>query len=163
MTTNNQAYFESRLKEAKNRSGDPVASFRFYVELEGIIQGYFTECSGLSIEREVYTHREGGINDYEHKLPGRVKHTNITLKKGIAANELWNWFKEGLYDGKVNRQDMSILLYNSDRTKVKRWNLSGVYPIKWTGPDLNTEGAQSAIETVELVHHGFETVDWQPA
>jgi phage tail-like protein len=139
---------------------DPIVGFRFGVEIKGVVQGWFTECSGLSIEREVYPHQEGGTNDYEYKLPGRVKYSNITLKRGIADSELWDWFQKGLYDGKVERRDVSIILYSGDRKKAKRWNLTNTYPIKWTGPDFKTEGNQVAIEALEIVHHGLEMTDW---
>jgi phage tail-like protein len=117
----------------------------------------------LTAEREVYTHQEGGANDYEHKLPGRVKYTNVTLKRGIADDSLWKWFTTGLYDAKVKRRDISIILYNADRTKAKRWNLIEAFPTKWSGPDFNTDGAQVAVETLELTHHGMEVTNWARA
>lgn len=144
-------------------SAEPVSGFRFYVEIEGVIKGWFSECSGLSIEREVYSYQEGGVNDYEHKLPGRIKQSTVTFKRGVAGNELWNWFKTGLYDGHITRQSISILLYDATHTKVKRWNLSGAFPTKWTGPDLSTEGSQVAFESIEIAHHGLETMDWAGA
>lgn len=139
---------------------DPISGFRFGVEVKGIIQGWFTECSGLTMERETFPHKEGGVNDFEHKLPGRVKYSNITLKRGVAGPELWQWFREGLYDGKVKRNNVSIILYSGDRKKAKRWNLSDAYPIKWSGPDLKADGNNVAIETIEFVHHGMEMTDW---
>ncbi len=144
-------------------STDPVSGFRFYVEIDGVIKGCFSECGGLSIEREVYSYQEGGVNDHEHKLAGRIKQSTITFKRGIAGNELWDWFKQGLYDGKIKRQHISILLYNADHTKVRRWNLTDAFPTKWTGPDLNTEGNQVAFESIEIAHEGLETVDWAGA
>ncbi len=142
------------------RRADPIAKFRFGVEIKGIVQGWFTECSGLTVQREVIEHKEGGLNDYVHKLPGRVSYSNITLKRGIAGNQLWRWFRRGLYDGRVQRRNVSIILYSGNRKKAKRWNLTDAYPIKWTGPDFKTEGAEVAVETLELVHHGMEITGW---
>ncbi len=138
---------------------EPVSGFRFAVEIKGIIEGWFTECSGLSIEREVYTHQEGGANDFEHKLPGRIKYTNITLKRGVADDKLWDWFQKGLYDGQVKRTNISIILYNSDLSPAKRWNLIAAFPVKWTGPDFNAGDNQVAIETIEIAHHGLEIIN----
>ena len=145
---------------AAGRRADPIAKFRFGVEVKGIVQGWFTECSGLTVQREVIEHKEGGLNDYVHKLPGRVSYSNITLKRGIAGNALWRWFRRGLYDGRVQRRNVSIILYSGNRKKAKRWNLMDAYPIKWTGPDFKTEGAEVAVETLELVHHGMEMTGW---
>jgi phage tail-like protein len=141
---------------------EPVPVFRFNVEIEGIIKGWFEDCGGLSVERTVKTYEEGGVNDYVHQLPGRVKYSNVTLKRGIASNELWGWFREGLYDGKVKRKNVTIILYNGERTKAKRWNLTDAYPVKWTGPDLKTDSNQIAVETLEIVHHGMEMTAWTP-
>lgn len=139
---------------------DPIAVYKFGLEIEGIITGWFTECSGLSIEREVFKWEEGGLNEYEHQLPGRTKYSNITLKRGVAGDELWNWFQKGLYDGKVGRQNISIILYSRDGTKAKRWNLREAYPNKWTGPSFKADSNEVAIETLEIVHHGLEMTGW---
>jgi phage tail-like protein len=139
---------------------DPVAGFRFAVEIGGILQGWFTDCGGLNVTRKTETHKEGGVNDYVHQLPAGIEYSNVTLKRGIADNALWDWFQKGLYDGKVERRSVSIILYNQDHTKAKRWNLTDAYPVKWTGPDLKTDSSQAAIETLELVHHGMEMTDW---
>lgn len=96
---------------------DPVVKFRFAVQIKGQTVGWFTECSGLSVERETVPRPEGGTNDFVHQLPGRVKQSRVTLKRGLADNALWKWFEKGLYDGKVERYNISIILYNSDLTK----------------------------------------------
>jgi phage tail-like protein len=140
--------------------GDPVSGFRFGIEIKGIICGWFTECGGLTVERQVTPHSEGGVNDFVHQLPGRIKYTNVTLKRGVADDVLWDWFQEGLYDGKVKRLPVSIILYDGQRTKAKRWNLRDAYPVKWVGPDLKTESTQVAIENLEIVHHGLEMTGW---
>ena len=40
--------------------------------------------------------------------------------------------------------------------EVKRWNFYNAWPSKWDGPDLNAEGNDIAIETLELAHEGLE-------
>ncbi len=142
---------------------DPVIKFRFSVQIAGVTVGWFTDCSGLSLEREIITRAEGGINDYTHQLPGRVKQSRLTLKRGFADNVLWDWFQKGLYDGKVERHNVSIMLYNSDRTKKKQWDLESAYPVKWTGPDFQSDSNQVSVETLELVHHGLKMIDWSNA
>ena len=39
---------------------DPYRNFRFLVEIEGIPQAGFTECSGIAAEIDVIEYREGG-------------------------------------------------------------------------------------------------------
>jgi phage tail-like protein len=134
--------------------GSPV--YRYYVEIKGIIEGTFLECGGLNVTREPVPYEEGGVNDYVHKLPGRSKWGNLTLKRGyMFSKELWNWFEAGLYDGKVNYRDMSIITYHEDGSLSRRIDLKKAYPIKWTGPDLKSDSGAIAVETIEVVFHGI--------
>ncbi|MEW5958442.1 MAG: phage tail protein [Chloroflexota bacterium] len=134
---------------------DPIAEFRFAVIIDGITQALFTECSGLSAERKVEPKPQGGVNDHVHQLPGRLEYPRLTLKRGIADDKLWNWFFTGLYDCKIERRDIEIILYNSDLTVLQRWNLAQAFPVKWTGPNFRSDSNQAAVETLELVHHGL--------
>jgi phage tail-like protein len=142
---------------------DPVVKFRFSVKIKDAVVGWFTDCSGLTVERETLPQSEGGVNDYVHQLPGRVKQTKVTLKRGLADNALWDWFEKGLYDGKVERNNVTIILYNSDLSKKKQWDLENAYPVKWTGPDFQSESNQAAVESLEIVHHGLTMRDWAAA
>jgi phage tail-like protein len=102
------------------------------------------------VERDVFPYSEGGVNDYVHQLPGRAKTSSITLKQGLADNVLWDWFHKGLYDGQVECHHVSIILYNADLTKNKQWDLDNAYPLKWTGPDFQSDTNQVAIETLQI-------------
>ncbi len=145
-------------------STDPLIAFKFQVELESIIEGLFTECAGLSVEREVETHKEGGVNQFEHKLPGRLKYGNITLKRGMTlSNALWAWFDTNTQDTqnffKVKRCNVLIKQLDLTGTPVKLWHLEQAYPVKWTGPDFKSDANQVAIETLEITHHGIKRDD----
>ena len=135
-----------------NRQTDPIPGFGFALEMGSDIAGWFTACSGLTIEREVKAHPEGGVNDYVHQLPGRIKRSNITLKHGLAGNELWAWFQQGAIDGHIERRNVSIVLYNLDLTEARRWDLVDVYPAKWSGPSFNSGNNEVLVETLELAH-----------
>jgi len=139
---------------------DPIVNFRFAVLINDVIVGWFTECSGLSVQRETISRPEGGTNDYVHQLPGRVTQSRVTLKRGLADSALWLWFQKGLYDGQVARLNITIVLYNSDLTVAKMWNLENAYPVKWSGSNFQSDSNQATIETVELVHHGLKMIDW---
>mgnify|MGYP003694059089 CR=1 FL=1 len=41
------------------------------VEIEGILAGSFSDCSGLSVETEFLDYREGGLNEPCIAFPGR--------------------------------------------------------------------------------------------
>lgn len=142
---------------------NPYATHRFWVELKGITEGAFDECSGLESEVEVEEWQEGGLNDLVHRFPGRTKLApNIVLKRGLVTAELWNWYY-GLTQGKltkgtISRQNLSIILYGYDSNPQIRWNITGALPVKWTGPTFNAAQAEVAVETIELIHQGIVRV-----
>ncbi len=142
-------------------SVNPVAGFRFGVEIADRTVAWFTDCSGLTIERTVYSYEEGGVNSYVHQLPDRIKYTNVVLKRGIGDETLWQWFQKGLYDAKIERKNISILLYSTDRQSVKRWNLVRAFPVKWSGPEFKADSNQIAIETLDIVHEGMAVTGWE--
>ncbi len=65
-----------------------------------------------------------------------------------------------MYDGKVERRNISIILYNSDLTKKKWWDLENAFPVKWTGPSFASDKADVTVESMEIVHHGLKMNDW---
>lgn len=135
---------------------DPGLAYKYYIGIEGVLVAEFMECSGLSAEREIKSYEEGGVNDFVHQLPGRMKYTNIVLKRGLTySRELWRWFSTGLYDAKVLRVNLSIVLGNAEGLKVKHWDVISAFPVKYTGPDLKSDSAEAAFETIELAHHGL--------
>jgi phage tail-like protein len=135
---------------------DPVPGYIFYVEIEGVVEATFTQCSGLESEIQVEELQEGGVNDYVHQLPGRVSHSNLTLSYGSAGSEaLWAWYEQVAH-GQIVRKNVSVLVYDYAGVEVRRWNLREAYPVKWEGPTLNAAQNESAVESITLAHHGLE-------
>ena len=57
---------------------------RFKVTLDDHTElGAWTKCEGLSVEYDVQEIKEGGQNDYIHRLAGRAKYQNIKLTRPI--------------------------------------------------------------------------------
>src|SRR5689334_25410803 len=69
--------------------------------------GFLTQVSGFSAQVDVLEYPEGGINDYVHRLPSRIKQGHITLKRGIAKQaSLLEWLQQSVV--KVKQTDLSI-------------------------------------------------------
>jgi phage tail-like protein len=145
------------MPQAQRRDGIP--SHRFYVDIDSIEEGYFTECSGLTTEVEVKTYEEGGLNEYVHKLPGRVKYSNITLRRGLGySGDAWRRWCTDIFkaDGKaISRKGLTIRLCDSEGKTAGSWQVQGAFPVKWTGPEFKADGTNIAIETLEIAHNGF--------
>ena len=135
---------------------DPYGNFNFTIEIDGIERAAFQECSGFDSTIDVIEHREGGENTTLRKLPGLTKYSNITLKWGMTNDrELYDWHRR-VVEGEIERKNGSIVLRNRKGEEVARWNFVRAWPTKWDGPDLNAEGNDVAIETLELAHEGVE-------
>ena len=137
---------------------DPFGNYNFLVELDGITRAAFQEVSGFDSTIDVIEHREGGENTTPRKLPGMTKYSNIVLKWGITDDrELYDWHRQAVL-GNLERKNGSIVLLGRAGEEVARWNFVRAWPTKYDGPDLNAEGNDVAIETLELAHEGIERV-----
>jgi phage tail-like protein len=135
---------------------DPVPASYFRVDAGEAI-GYFTECTGLGMEYETVEYQEGGVNDFVHKLRGRMKFPNLVLKRGITHEEsFFKWFLE--CREKTQRRELSITMFSQDLTPIRTWSFAGAFPVKWTGPDFNAAATQAGTETVEIAHQGLAAV-----
>jgi phage tail-like protein len=138
------------------RQPDPLAAYKYAVEIEGIAQALFTECKGLAVEWETLKFKEGGVNNFEHQFPTRIKSSKITLKHGMAnTQDLWNWMIAGTTTGKVKYTNMSIILRHPTGQEARRWNLTRAYPLAWKGGDLKSDSKNTVIETLEIAFHGI--------
>ena len=137
---------------------DPYKDYRFQVEIEGIADSRFLECSGLGSEVAVIEYREGGEPTAARKLPGRASYSDITLKRGITeSKDLYEWHKAAL-QGNTQRRDGSIRLLDDEGAEVVRWVFRDAWPRKWEGPNLNAMGNEVAIETFVLSCESLERV-----
>src|ERR1044072_8130354 len=79
--------------------------------------GFFTEASGLSKELEGFTYSGGGLNTYQHKLPTRMKHPNLVLKRGVTAvKDLEEW--AGGVEGPALKE-ITLTMYNQQLEKIR--------------------------------------------
>lgn len=135
---------------------EPYLSFRFLIEIDGIVSGGFAECSGLQVETETEDYREGGVNEYVHKLSKGTKYQNVTLKRGITDSQvLWKWHQD-VVAGNIERKGCYIILLDSENNEKLRWRFENAYPVKWSGPELKANSNTVAFETLELVHTGIK-------
>jgi phage tail-like protein len=142
-----------------NGRTDPLVGFHYAVEIQGMIAGYFTECSGLGSEHEVIEHKVTDTRGKEiiQKIPGRLKWENITLKRGITDNmDIWDWRKK-VEDGNVDqaRANGSIVMFDQDLAEVARWNFENAWPVKVSGPQVKADSNEIGIEELSITHEGL--------
>jgi phage tail-like protein len=131
-------------------------SFRFSVDIEGINQAIFTECTLPDAAWDVLEIKEGGQNTYVHKLPGRRISGKITLKSGLGKADLISWYQKCMGEQWI-RKDVTVKLLAVDKSEVISWKLSKAFPTKWSGPSLKSDDSSIAIETLELAYESLTT------
>ncbi len=146
---------------ASSELNDPFLSYRFAVEISGIQQAVFTECTGLQATTDVFEYKEGGTNSFTHKLPGRTSFSNVTLKWGTTTSRnLVDWYDSLIASGFATdlRKDISIVLYDSEGGQVGRWNLNRAYPVKWTGPTFDPAKTDVAVQSMEFAFQEIQNI-----
>src|SRR3954453_1589775 len=119
--------------------------------------GYFTEVSGLGAEIETMTYTEGGRNDSVLKLPTRMKHPNLVLKRGVTmVKDLEAWVQDSFMGPSL--KEITLTMYNEQLEQIRVWSFKNAYPVKWTGPSFNAGQATVATEAIEIVHDGIQSV-----
>jgi phage tail-like protein len=135
---------------------DPFRGFRFLVEIEGLLSGAFVRVKGLSRELKHESFKEGGVNDFEHKLASQVSYPPLVLEHGLALPELWKWAEDAGH-GNVQRRKVTIRLQDESGKDVPAWcwHADNAIPVRWTCSDLDAHSSQVVMESIELAHHGL--------
>ncbi len=129
--------------------GQPTASFRFTVEIDGEVLAAFTECTLPNIEWDVEELKEGGLNVYVHQLPGMRKSGRLSLKYGVCQNDLVNWYIDCMSEN-FSRKPVTVKLLDSQLETIFTWSINDCYPLKLTAPQMKTDGNAVAIYSLDL-------------
>ena len=89
----------------------PALWFELKLTAGAAPMAYFSEISGLAAEIETMTYNEGGRNDRVHKLPTRMKHPNLVLKRGVTTvKDLQEWCLDSFMG--PARKTITLTMYN---------------------------------------------------
>jgi phage tail-like protein len=134
----------------------PMAKFQFEVKWDDKVMS-FQEVSGLDVEAQPIEYRHGDSKVFSPiKMPGIKKFSNITLKKGVFAND--SKFTDWLNQIKLNtvkRSTAIISLLDEAGKPTMVWTLINAWPTKITGTDLKADANEVAIESIEIAHEGL--------
>jgi phage tail-like protein len=133
---------------------DPVGELRFQVLIDDAVIGEFAECSGLSVEYDIFEYAEGGEQRFVHKFRGGLKYPNLVLKRGVTYEDaLLKWFFD--QENRDQRGNVTLNLLGDDGLRVRTWSFAGAFPVKWSGPSFNAKSTNVATETLEIAHQGL--------
>jgi phage tail-like protein len=141
----------------------------FSVSIGNSPLGNWSSCQGLEVNYNAKTFRELGTNDREFYYTEAITYPPLKLVRAMDATNsavLQRWLAEQatLWDNARSTQayagqGAAITLYcypgSGTPQAVYTWSLRGVYPSKWSGPGLDADKSNVAVETLELMHQGF--------
>lgn len=149
----------------------PLTKMNFLVTVDSkeVATAAFSEVSGVDATVDVIEFRQGNAHTLTPvKLPGLVKHGNVTLKVGYTADSGFkSWLIDCVADSRkaaMERHDVKIELIDindgitetaridATTTGGKVWILKNAWVTKYTAPDLNAMQSEVAIESVELAY-----------
>ena len=148
----------------------PLTKMNFIVTA-GDATAAFTEVSGVEASVDVIEFRQGNSNSLAPmKIPGLVKHGNVTLKYGCTLdNAFLKWAAACGREARKadeNIRDVSIELVDittAAPTEVKTttsgsciWKLKNAWVTKYSAPDLNSTANEVALESVEIAYEELE-------
>ena len=147
--------------------------FKFLVEVDGFqgeAKARFQKCSEISAEVAKVEYWSGGslIPD---KSPGRVTVSDVTLERGVTANQdLHDWFNEvvdiaankGLVDPAYKRS-VDLVQQDRDGTTLKRVRLHNAFPTKAVVGDWDNSSDDIVIESVTLTFDFYQIINLESA
>ncbi len=141
----------------------PPFGFHFLVTFNGLGLGdksrdsFFQSVTGLSVEVQTESIREGGENRFEHVLPLRSKYSTLTLKRGVFKDSgLITWSMDAFQNMIYKPVDLIVSLLNEQHEPLMSWIVIHAWPKKWSVSDFNAEQSTLVIETMELNYNFFQ-------
>jgi len=141
----------------------PPTGFHFVVGFELFPQTVqdvrFQEVSGLNVEMQMETVREGGQNRFEHQLPVRSKYADLVLKRGLLIGSgVYQWAKNAFDDFAFQPVNLIVSLLNEQHAPLLSWHVVHALPKKWDVSAFNAEQNTIAIETLTLTYRYYTTI-----
>jgi phage tail-like protein len=77
----------------------------------------------------------------------------LTRPVDLDSGRVAAWFTSVQY--RLVRVGGAIKVFNGNGAPIATWTLVGVWPVRYTGPQLRADASGVATETLELSHMGF--------
>ncbi|CAL9386010.1 MULTISPECIES: phage tail protein [Saccharothrix] len=111
---------------------DTSVGHSFGLEVDGVAIKQISEVSGLKMEQDVIELKQN-TNDGKYmikKLPGRPKAGEVTLTRGLTAdNSFEKWVKDSHFGKMGNaRKGGAIIVYDYEGQPIKRYKLTNAWP-----------------------------------
>lgn len=130
------------------------------LEVDGTVIKGITEVSGLKIDQDVIELKQNTADGKYviKKLPGRPKSGEVTLTRGLTAdNSFQKWVKD-VQSGKVNnaRKNCGVIVYDFEGMAIKRYKLTNAWPKSLEIGSLKTGNTSALTEKLVLTYERMD-------
>jgi phage tail-like protein len=152
----------------------PYTKMNFFVSIANTASGAaFTEITGIDANVDVIEFRQGNSGSLAPiKIPGLVKHGNITMKFGLTKSaDFRQWIRDCTDEQRkaIPRADIIVELIDTiekapeqavtgTSATTNQWVLKNAWVAKYSGTDLNAQQSEAAIESIEVAYEEMETI-----
>jgi phage tail-like protein len=111
---------------------DSSVGHSFGLEVDGVVIKQISEVQGLKLEQDVIELKQN-TNDGKYmvkKLPGRPKAGEITLTRGLTADQSFEkWIKDSRF-GKMGavRKGGAVIVFDFEGSAIKRYKFTNGWP-----------------------------------
>lgn len=101
--------------------------------------------------------RPGGENGFVRYFPTRVKWSNLTLTRTVTTADtakVLKWLTSLTQRVKRGTGEV-VALHPNTRTIIASWDVHGILPVRWQGPDFDSSQSKAGLERLELAHEGL--------
>lgn len=140
---------------ARTVTADPLQSFMFRISIDGLPSSVgFQKISGLSREVAVVEYLEN-MYEHKHKLPGRESVGEVTLDRGMYADDYSQSLYENVFNNNNIRSTVTIMIMNRFGEIKRKFQLAECWFSKYEVADLDANSDDVIIETLTLQFEYF--------
>jgi phage tail-like protein len=147
----------------------PLPAFYFTVSVAGAgmdnpssarPDASFSEISGLESSISTEDVREGGQNQFVHRLPTVSTQKNIVMKRGVVSqlSPMADWASATIgstFATPIVTKTLVVMLLGPDHAPKFAWNIRRAWPVRWDWGTLNSTRNEVLVESMEFSHSGI--------
>jgi phage tail-like protein len=133
----------------------PGLSLFFRVTLDVVDLGYWTKVSGLGMTIATDDRGEAAMSFFQHHLPNHMTYDKLTLERPVSSDTstVMNWISA--YHMLPVPTAGEVACVDQTGAVLMSWEMFGITPVSWKGPNFDTHTNNIATEVLTLAHMGF--------
>jgi phage tail-like protein len=139
---------------------DSGVGHSFGLEFDGVVINQIQEVTGLKMEQDVIELKENTADGKYviKKLPGRPKAGEVTLTRGLIADNGFNqWVQTSQFGNMMGaRKGGAIIVYDFEGAPIRRYKLTNAWPKSLEVGSLKAGDTSVLTEKLVLTYEGIE-------